>query len=360
MGAAAMRYLACLVLALSTVFASSHAAEVTTASGTCDLLITGEIAQGDTERLRKAYEKSLSDKAREFVLKVMGETGRDLSLCLNSPGGSYDEAIRLIRWLVEMKGVNTVVDRNAQCYSACALVFMFGGHNDGDGLESPSRRMHVTAKIGFHSPYINPAADAQQVEISARAYRAGIQAIGRLLEVDTDNRFPRTLLIEALKRAPGELLFVDTVANAAAWEIDVFGVKPPLPLMRPMLEAACLNRARSDKDDRKWTGRWFGAYGSPTGQHEKLTAPNKPVPWQNKHYRETFGGFGGEATYICVVDVYDTARGLRLDVHFGVSVRDKEIPRPTSLKDIEKSGFSGNTPFFYLYDYRRRIDSLGN
>jgi hypothetical protein len=354
----ALRCLACLVLMLSIAFPHARAAEIIATSGACDLLIRGEIEQGDTDRLGQAYEKTLNDKSRDFVRRVMGEAERDFSLCLNSPGGSYDEAIRLSQWLIEKKGVNTVVDRNAECYSACALVFMFGGHNDGDRLERPSRRMHVTAKIGFHSPYINPAVDAQQVQLSARAYRAGIQAIGRLLEVDSDDRFPKSLLIEALKRAPEEFLFVDTVARAAAWEIDVFGLKPPLPLMRPMLEKACLNSARSNKN--KWSGRWWEASGSPTGQNEKITAPNQPVRWQNKRYREVFDKFGGEGTYICVVDAYDTPRGLRIDVNFGASLKDDNIPKPASLKDIEKSDLAGNTPLFYLYDYTTRLNSLGN
>lgn len=351
-----MRSQICLSIALSSFFTVAQAADVTTTSGSCDMLMSGEIAQGDAGRLQQAYEKTLNNPSRDFVDRVMGKEARDTSLCLNSAGGSYDEAIRLIRWLVDKKGVNTVVDRNAECFSACALVFMFGGHDYGDRMELASRRMHATAKVGFHSPYINPTADARQAELSARAYRAGIQAIGRLLEVDTDNRFPKALLTEALKRSPEELLFVDTVGNAAAWEIDVFGVKPPSPVTRAMLEQTCLNKARSERN--RWSGRWWGAGGTATGQREERTSPGQPVPWRNKHFRGTFDGFGSEGTYVCVADIYDTPLGLRLDVHFGAPDK-KDIPKPRSIKSIEKSEITGNTPIFYLYDYRRRLDSLG-
>jgi len=301
----------------------------------CDLVLSGEIEDGDVSRLEAANS---AHKPRQEGYP---------RLCLNSPGGSYDEALRLIGWLMDTTNVYTVVDKGDECYSACSLVFMFGNHNEGDAMISPRRGLHVGAKLGFHTPHITPAVDTSRAEVSAKAYRAGIKAIARLLEIDWDNWFPKSLLIEALKREPEEFLFVDTVAKAASWGIPLVGFQPPKVVTEAMLEAACLNEAR--RESNRWMRRWWGAGDSPTGQREAITAPAKPVQFKRRHHRAVFKGFGSEDSYACVVDIYDGGeRGYRLDINFGDTANDPKIPKPQIGEAVASSVWNG-APGWYLF-----------
>lgn len=274
-------------------------------SALCDIALRGSIEAGDVARLEEAHRKAA----------IANQSTNRQRLCLHSPGGSYDEALQLIKWLMEAGNVATVVDQGDECYSACALVFMFGNNNEGDGLTSPNRKIHFAAKLGFHTPHIKPAVDSKQSDLSAKAYRSGVKAIGRLMEIDWDDWFPKTLLIETLKKEPEEFLFVDTIGKAAAWNIDVIGLDIPRPVTQAMLEQACLNSTRGSTN--KWMARWWGAGESVTGQREKITSSTQPVPMQTKRHRAVFKGFGSEDSYVCVADIYDAGkRGLLLDVNW--------------------------------------------
>ena len=103
-----------------------------------------------------------------------------------------------------------------------------------------------------------------------------------------------------------------------------------------MLEQACLNGAREDR--KRWSGRWWGAGGdSATGQREDITAPNRVVPLKNRHYRRTFTGFGADDSYVCVADIYDAGkRGLLLDITYGATASDPEIPKPQNARQARE------------------------
>jgi hypothetical protein len=49
-------------------------------------------------------------------------------------------------------------------------------------------------------------------------------------------------------------LFVDKVQTAAMWEVDVVGFESPREVNRGMLEAACLNEARREKQKQSAAG----------------------------------------------------------------------------------------------------------
>ncbi|MEM8750033.1 MAG: hypothetical protein AAGF28_07005 [Pseudomonadota bacterium] len=313
----------------------------------CDLYFDGDVETGDVERLEQVYKKL------DFDHRIYAR------LCLNSKGGSYDVGLKIIGWLIETSNIYTVVEEGDECISACALIFMFGNHNEGDALTSPHRELHVGAKLGFHAPYIDPLVDSKQAVLSAKAYRAGIVAIGGLLEIDWDDWFPKSLLIAMLKREPNQFLFVDTIERAASWSIELTGFQSPNKVTRSMLEIACINAARTD--DNKWSGRWWGAGDSPTGQREEILSANIYVTMNQRHNRTVFKGFGAEDGRICVTDVYEVGKnGLLLDVNFGDDVDDSSIPAPRNPENIFQDGetFWSEEPNWFFYPGLTKLADL--
>ncbi|KRR06204.1 hypothetical protein CQ12_11500 [Bradyrhizobium jicamae] len=324
----------------------------------CDLTLEGEVGEGSLKSLKSDY--SIASKKFDAIPKKPTESVTfSPTLCLDSPGGNLREALKIIDWLLETTFITTVVPQNAKCFSACALIFMFGNFNEGHGIVGvPSRKLHHLGQLGFHSPHIAPLVDAKDALLSAQAYRSGIKAIGAILEKDREEIFfPKALLIDALKKEPEELLYVDTVQRAASWAIDVFGFEPPKQLTMRMLEAACLNEARSNKQGAKGMMRWWRSNESPTGQREELTAPAVVVSFKNGHHRAVFDKFGDEDAFVCVVDAYRQQDGkLAIDVNFGDSVGDKNIGKPRGLATAKEYG--GNSSLWFTFVGKTRLQDL--
>ena len=198
-------------------------------SEVCKARLSGEINEGDFERLKTALPE------------VRGGT-----LCLDSPGGSYEEALRVAEFVHE-NGIATLIDQGQHCYSACALIFMAGTafHENSIVID---RRLHILGTLGFHAPYL--AKDKKrydQVSLDV-AYRTGMVALGKLLDIarnsavaDRNNVFPVALLAEALKRGPLEAFEVDTVRKAIEYKIDLDGVPELTKLTQEKVCTACSN-----------------------------------------------------------------------------------------------------------------------
>ena len=71
------------------------------------------------------------------------------------------------------------MDKDEECYSSCALIFM-GGSTAEDGY-LPLRSMHLRATLGFHAPYVLPQDANYSKEIVQAAYASGLQAVGRMM-----------------------------------------------------------------------------------------------------------------------------------------------------------------------------------
>jgi hypothetical protein len=100
-----------------------------------EVVIIGEgpIADGDAERFAKIAPLATRDKYG------------NVTLVLNSPGGSVHAAFKLVEAMDEFE-VSTIVPDNATCASACAsIVYISGRYHDVLG----------TGILGFHTCYIN-------------------------------------------------------------------------------------------------------------------------------------------------------------------------------------------------------------
>jgi hypothetical protein len=308
----------------------------------CDFAFNGEIVSGDLDRLKQASPQP------------------NQRLCLNSPGGDYDEALRIIKSFRDTFSLGTVVDKGAECDSACAFIFMFGTLNEGDGMVSRSRKLHTLGKLGFHSPRINPAGEIYSDVELAKQYRNGIMAITNILEADWNNMFPKSLLIEALRiDSPSKFFYVDTVGKVAAADIELMGFHPPSQLTQQMLERACLAKT-SQEDSQSWS-RWEGFPKGSSGGREAITSPStQPISFLNHRYRAVFNGFGAENDGICVVDVYDAgSKGLHISVNFGHDLRDPNIPKIDQLeKDVNTGNPNGPDPLWLAYGPQAKLSDL--
>jgi len=215
------------------------------ASPYCDLEFVGTVVPGDLERLRDAAEPFLSNE-----WAINGPESANRPLCLNSEGGSLVEAARIARYVYE-NAIATVLPENSGCLSACSWIFMMGSTGGAEAPRTRSRRMHFSARLGFHAPSLDLGSteslsrvivdQALSVMISATALilelgNSDIPGVGRFIEQD---------LIQLAFSSQGTENFfeINTVDHAGRWGIEVFGFGYPQRIDVASATHACNNLA---------------------------------------------------------------------------------------------------------------------
>lgn len=255
----------------------------------CNIRLSGPIEVGDLQRLKAIISADHS-----------AYTGT--ALCLNSPGGNFDEGVAIAKFLVA-NGVYTVLEKGASCFSACAVIFMAGSVHFEIGA-TIARFMHFQARLGFHAPYVSglPDKDYDNAEIEA-SYRAAVAAVRKLMQfnsgvfqegetkkaIDKDI-MPPPLLTEILERGPRDLLEIKTVNQAVRYRIAVYGYRPIAGITETHLCNACRNGIYKSADEAEGeclpAERKGGvllvpivAYGSPTCAFKYATWYSGPKQW---------------------------------------------------------------------------------
>ncbi|MBN7785241.1 hypothetical protein JYP51_09940 [Ponticoccus gilvus] len=216
------------------------------ARGACTFQLRGEIAAGDAARLQALLEERFPRTHDELSAVI----------CLDSPGGSLDEGVRLAE-LFGRYPVSTVVPAGADCLSACAVAFMGGSFGWYEYLFN-MRHMHPAARIGFHAPALEVADGDYDAGSVKAAFGVAVEAIARIAgDLDTVphsstvNRFPRSLLAEMLKHKGEDYLWIETVEQAGVWDIGV--ITAAAPAVSPDgLVVACKAATRWLKDDPRF------------------------------------------------------------------------------------------------------------
>ncbi len=122
---------------------STRAADVYIEKNT--LYLTGEIRQGDAERLAS----------------LMPQLEAVKHLMINSLGGDLAEAMRLAE-LVKNAHIDVRVGQGGYCVSACFFVFLEGYYrsatsaNDDGTLMPQAKRERRAGVVGIHRPYLKP------------------------------------------------------------------------------------------------------------------------------------------------------------------------------------------------------------
>jgi len=197
----------------------------------CNVYLEGRIDPGDANRLRS-------------IVQTWRQTRKldSLRLCLNSPGGSYNEGLLISRLLMD-ESIGTAVEANAVCASACALIFMAGSASWKGQL---NRFLNVNGLVAFHAPYLDPSKMVGQTysaaDVAASAY-LGLQAVNQLIKLGKDrvpHFFDTDLLSEMLDRGPDEVFAIDTVIKAIRYRVALYGAMAP-PISAETLVNACVN-----------------------------------------------------------------------------------------------------------------------
>jgi len=254
----------------------------------CDVTLRGEIVAGDAEKLAEA----------------LGEFD---TLCLDSPGGRYAEALRFIELMsTSYTGFRAVVGDGARCLSACALMFLAGSQSV-EGNSFPWRSLHIRGELGFHGPFVRLPETTFTSDQIEQSYQAGVRAIAKLLQTGSPQLFPISLLSQALAVGPDDFLYVDTVGKAGAWQIRLVGYRPPETLTTGHVRQACAN-----------LDGWKPAHStSPLtdmGAIEPRPADNRPVRWRRSGSADrslhVLEDHGAEAVQFCAAEFMRVAPGF--------------------------------------------------
>jgi hypothetical protein len=97
------------------------------------IVMTGETEPGDYGRFLDVLPKAIA---------LHGSEEFPIDLWLEGPGGDLDEGLRLGQLVYDLK-LATLVDKGAECASACALIWLGGAQ----------LYAHEEARIGFHQAY---------------------------------------------------------------------------------------------------------------------------------------------------------------------------------------------------------------
>lgn len=186
----------------------------------CNVRMTGDVVSGDLETLRSIVAKMPQmDIQRSFYPRTR--------LCLRSPGGSYEEALKIAEFILEGQGIGTATVPDGDCFSACAIIFIAGSNNTGEeGKPYPDRLLHVTSRLGFHAPYLKeggPDYDRATLDV---AMLAGVRAVAKLLKITSaagDEFISQSLLSEMLARGPDEAFLINTVGKAIKYKVALYG-----------------------------------------------------------------------------------------------------------------------------------------
>lgn len=219
-----LRLLMPIVMCLPLLAGAAFGGDLAAGDGTtCRLTFTGEITTGDAEALARVVP---------VVNPATAQSTYDNWLCLDSPGGSLAEALRMGQ-VLRAGGMGTRVLANRQCLSACAILFMSGSVFDPDvGFNSqielsnfyPYRMMHVTATLGFHRPSIrldtDQLFDAEQVE---RSFDVSTEASLELVRLVGQGILATDLVEEMFSHRGEDFFYIDTVGKSLRWNIFADG-----------------------------------------------------------------------------------------------------------------------------------------
>lgn len=186
--AGSIGFLAGILLVASLLFSpKSQAAEVRVIMAEhCYALLSGKIEKGDAKKVARILNK-MPQELRYSSSRIKSAP----ALCLDSPGGSYVEAVVIMKYLIGQRGstrtigyLGTVVDKGMICQAACAIAFLGGAYNEAEDLFNPDRTLHEDGILEFGPPAPDQVdGNASREELQA-AYNKSIEAIAELLSTD--------------------------------------------------------------------------------------------------------------------------------------------------------------------------------
>lgn len=214
----------------------------------CKMTVRGPIEPGDADAFLDALRRHVLPESGTYDDLSVIMDNRHRRICLDSPGGSLNEAIRMVDILLGRHGtadekrhldrIGTVIPAGARCLSACAVLFMAGGANhENVGGRTPDRILHARGQLGFHAPALRVPDGQYSRDSVDKAFRTAILSMNSISERQEDISFPPTLLARMIATPPDQMFHVTRLGEAAQWMIDIAG----LPRIEPMTKGNFLN-----------------------------------------------------------------------------------------------------------------------
>lgn len=357
-------YCALVFMAVTVLAGLAHAATITQVKHPlCHLSLKGDIEKGDSKKFVAIAKSAIAGIHKRGAKEPTGDRRfmaeqETVTLCLDSKGGSYDEALAIIDLMLTAGGFATVIDQGAECYSACALIFMFGYIEAYHADKYPDRRLHVLGKLGFHAPYIQPGHANYNRDTVAHTYQAGVRAFGRLMELDRNEFLARGLVIAFMKTGPSDLLYIDTVDKAAEWTIELIGHRTPSNLTTDDVVHACdseeiwIERRRT----REWVKNKYV---------EKKPPKRAAIAFTSGRHLTVLQGYGEEGGEFCVVRLQKDDKG-NLGLELWIEGDPEKLKEIRAQKDFRISGgrllvepgFTQQKPEWFLFARTTMIEKL--
>ena len=221
--------LACLLAFLAAPVWAADIRLVDSYHGPCHAVMDGPITPGDVNRLRAVLPGDGSDA---------GYAMTPVTLCLNSPGGSFTEGLAIARYL-RQTGIGTHVAAGDECLSACALAFL-GGTTlwfEDELVSFTTRTLHPLARLGFHAPQLELTPGQYTESDVTRAFGVALEATAEIFRRRGELGITEAFALDFLARSGEDFLMIDTSDALEAMNISlVFPAHAGLVALRPLPE----------------------------------------------------------------------------------------------------------------------------
>lgn len=201
----------------------------------CLVRIDGPISAGDADHLATLLDELPAPDSTTPV-------GR--RVCLNSTGGDLAESVHMGD-MIAARFMGTAVPAEASCESACALMFLAGrfAPSGPDGEIIPDRVLHPRGTLGFHAPPLLVEDRSYGRDEVNEAYSSALSSMGEILRLRSRNGagIPDSLFLTILNTPVNDMTYVETVEQAARWQIEIAPVSLTAADIEEALRFACLN-----------------------------------------------------------------------------------------------------------------------
>jgi hypothetical protein len=217
--------------------------------------------------------------------------------------------------LLKDKGIGTVIEKEAGCYSACAFIFMAGQVQADEGMTFPWRHLHFAGRLGFHAPYVNLNKEAYPKEEVQRLIQGLTATTSWLLRNSERSSIPVSLISEMLRYGPTESLDVDNVLLAGRWNIDPYGISVPVSATVRSANYLCQNQYIWERYDDYTSAATAREYVEENRLSDLYKMPSDvSVKKTTNGMHVSIPGFPPEGARICVVD-FVLNKGRVVKVH---------------------------------------------
>lgn len=176
-------------------------------------------------------------------------------VCLDSPGGSFAEAIKIGEYMKE-QNIGAQLEKDAKCLSACSLIFMAGSYYAHEVGSLFWRIMHPTAQLGFHVPSLVVEEGNYQKDSVEKAYQIAMRSISDMIfklvqkqGFEGGNTMKLALIGEMISTPSNQMFMIDTVDKVGRWDIRIAPSVLPQNITDTQYYQACLNIVSWGKDE---------------------------------------------------------------------------------------------------------------